>query len=352
MKRFLVLLLLGVCACLTVNVAAQSDLPALTDLDTGWNQLDTGGETTCATGTPYSFFVHPVQDNSKLLIYFQGGGACWNAFSCNPNGNSIYDSTVSADEVYTTGIFDLENPLNPVADYNMVFLPYCTGDVFTGSRTVQYSDTLTIEHQGYTNASAVLDWVYANFAEPSQIVVTGSSAGSLGSIYHAANIMAHYADTPVVQLGDGYVGLIPADAPIEDAWALEANLPESIREDVTGSGMDFAQMLYEATAKAFPQNILAEFSTNADEVQVLFYGFMGGTRAEVLAGIPAALADLQAELPNFRYFLAEGGLHTILAREEFYTVEADGVSVRDWLADLISADDVTTVPNVICCSAD
>src|SRR5690606_14481079 len=185
------------------TASAQADLLPPAALDAGWNQVDPGGETTCAAGTPYAFFVRPVEDSSRLLIYFQGGGACWNAFSCNPDNTSVYDPAVSGDDLYATGIFDLENPLNPMADFNMVFIPYCTGDVFTGSRTVDYSDTLTIAHQGYTNARAVLDWVYANFAQPSQVFITGSSAGSLGSIYHTADIMAQYAGVPVVQLGDG-----------------------------------------------------------------------------------------------------------------------------------------------------
>lgn len=351
MKRLVfILILLGLGLPLTAS--AQSDLPTLGELDAGWNQIDAGGETTCATGTPYAFFVRPAEASSKLLIYFQGGGACWNAFSCNPASTSVYDSAVSADDVYTTGIFDLQNPLNPVADYNMVFIPYCTGDVFTGSRIVAYSDTLTIAHQGYTNARAVLDWVYANFTQPSQVLVTGSSAGSLGSIYHTADIMAQYAGVPVVQLGDGYVGLIPENAPIQDAWSIEANLSDVVRADVAGAGADFTQALYRATATAFPQNIVAEFTTVADDVQVLFYGFMGGRRADVLAGIPAAIDDLQADLPNFRGFVAAGSLHTILARPEFYTLEAEGVSIRDWVAQLLTAEDVREVANVNCCAGD
>jgi hypothetical protein len=337
---------------LPLTASAQADLLPLAALDAGWNQVDPGGETTCAAGTPYAFFVRPVEDSSRLLIYFQGGGACWNAFSCNPDNTSVYDPAVSGDDLYATGIFDLENPLNPVADFNMVFIPYCTADVFTGSRTVDYSDTLTIAHQGYTNARAVLDWVYANFTQPSQVFITGSSAGSLGSIYHTADIMAQYAGVPVVQLGDGYVGLIPENAAIQDAWMIEANLSDVVRADVAGTGADFTQALYQATAQAFPQNTLAQFTTVADDVQVLFYGFMGGRRADVLAGIPATIEDLQADLPNFRGFVAEGSLHTILARPEFYTLEADGVTIRDWVAQLLTAEDVREVANVNCCAGD
>jgi hypothetical protein len=44
---------------------------------TGWQQIDGGDGTGCAFGTPYSFFHRPGADAARLLIYFQGGGACW-----------------------------------------------------------------------------------------------------------------------------------------------------------------------------------------------------------------------------------------------------------------------------------
>ncbi|MBZ0291294.1 MAG: pectinacetylesterase family protein, partial [Anaerolineae bacterium] len=196
---------------LGVPAAAQPDLPNLADLqpDT-WNRIDPGGDTICAESTPYAFFVRPVSESNHLLIYFQGGGACWNTFTCGTM--STFDPSVAADEVYTGGIFDLENPANPLLDYNMVFIPYCTADVFTGNRSVTYGDDLTIEHRGYVNTQAVLNWAYEQFPQPSQVLVTGSSAGALGAIFHAADIMAHYADVPVIQLGDGYVGLLPENA--------------------------------------------------------------------------------------------------------------------------------------------
>ncbi|MBZ0297690.1 MAG: hypothetical protein K8L99_34355, partial [Anaerolineae bacterium] len=95
---------------------------------------------------------------------------------------------------------------------------------------------------------------------------------------------------------------------------------------------------YTSTANAFPQNTLAEFSTKDDETQALFYGFMGGDDEEAVKGIPITLRALADELPNFRYFMAEGTQHTILARPEFYTTSVDGVAMRDWLAALLAGE--------------
>jgi len=62
MKYFvLALLLLG-----TISVQAQSELPGLNSLDSGWNTIATDG--VCSTGTAYQFFAKPSADNSNLLI--------------------------------------------------------------------------------------------------------------------------------------------------------------------------------------------------------------------------------------------------------------------------------------------
>ncbi len=348
-SRFYVYLLGLVLFCLlplSNVVPAQLTLPAWDDLEPGmWHRLDPGGETTCAARTPYAFFARPVEESDKLMLYFQGGGACWNSFMCNiAGGTATFDSTVSEDEVHPNGIFDFENPANPIADYNIVFLPYCTGDVFTGSQTVEYSETVTVEHQGYTNTRVVLDWVYENFENPTQVFVTGSSAGSLGAIFHAADIMKQYADTPVIQLGDGLVGLFTERGAEDTAvWGLTENMAEALREADGLPADEFTSGLYIATARAFPDNIVAQFTTAADNTQVLFYTLMGGTQADALAGIPDSLMLIEEAVPNFRSYLAAGDLHTILARPEFYTLETNGITMRDWLAGLLEGEAVGNV---------
>ena len=347
MRRvYLIGLLLLLAALAGLSVAAQPDLPALAELEPGvWNTLEPGGETTCATGTPYSFFVRPVQDSNNLLIYFQGGGACWNTFMCNvAGGTAMFDATVTDDDAYNSGLFDFDHPANPVTDYNVVFLPYCTGDVYTGGETVQYSDSLTIEHQGYTNTRAVLEWVYQNFEDPAQVFVTGSSAGSLGSIFHAANIMENYPDARVVHLGDGFAGLLTETGEEDIAvWGLSKNYSETLQQGEELPDVSFTNWLYLTTARAFPGNTLAQFTTAEDSTQVLFYTLMGGTQADALSGIADSVTLLAEEVPNFRYYIAPGSLHTVLPRPEFYTLETNGVTVRDWLAALLAGEDVENI---------
>ena len=122
------------------------------------------------------------------------------------------------------GIFAADNPANPFQDYSVVYIPYCTGDVHLGDVEQTYgvaaledpsqaeegvnpdAHEVTIRHRGHHNAMTVLSWVYDNFDSPETIFVTGSSAGSIPSPYYAAHLKTQYADSRVVQLGDGSGG--------------------------------------------------------------------------------------------------------------------------------------------------
>ena len=41
-----------------------------------WNEIFPEGDTICARGTPFSFFVHPGTVD-RVVVDFMGGGACW-----------------------------------------------------------------------------------------------------------------------------------------------------------------------------------------------------------------------------------------------------------------------------------
>jgi len=137
MKYFvLALLLLG-----SVSAQAQSELPGLDSLDSGWNTIATDG--VCSTGTPYQFFAKSSADNGNLLIFFNGGGGCWFGEACDldsqPNIHSPFAEMAQNDPANSQGIFNFENRANPFSDFAMVFLPYCTGDVQERNLHVRYS---------------------------------------------------------------------------------------------------------------------------------------------------------------------------------------------------------------------
>ncbi len=347
-RRALILILVGLMVVGGAAARAQGDdvfLPPFTHLPPGWHILKPGGQTACADGSPYSFLVYRGRSD-RLLIYFQGGGACWDNITCRDTHN--YDSRVDLVESNDNpvrqgdgmGIFDLDNPANPFADFSVIYIPYCTGDMHMGDNIVDYDETAgqyMVLHRGAPNARDVLDWVYRSISDPESIVVLGCSAGGMGAAYHAPFIMAHYPDVPVVVLADsagGYRGDLSA---LFTAWRTTNILPGWIPgfAGSTPQTMTFAR-LFTAPASAYPAATFAQFNSAGDMTQA-YYNSLGINGAEPLRQTLAAnLWDIHHSAPNFYSYTVEGDIHCLLPRPEFYEFAADGVPFRDWVAALVN----------------
>ena len=191
MKKYSILVVLLFFVA-TIITSAQADLPSLAELEDGWNVIPTGGM--CSAGTPYQFYSRESTTSDNLMVFFNGGGACWFGQACDlesePNIHFPFADMDQNNPGLGSGVFELENPDNPFADYDMVFIPYCTGDVHIGSGERDYTytnadgeeTTVTTFHNGYENVSVVLNWTYENFSSPESVLVTGSSAGAIGVI--------------------------------------------------------------------------------------------------------------------------------------------------------------------------
>ena len=134
----------------------------------------------CIAGTDYSVFTRQG-DPKKLLIFLQGGGACWQGFnSCNILAEA---QTPPAEGPYP-GVFDSTGPGNPFADYSIVYMPYCDGSTFSGDNDVKldpdFGFGLTRHHRGLRNVSAGMDVAAEMFPKAQQITVMGHSAGGVG----------------------------------------------------------------------------------------------------------------------------------------------------------------------------
>jgi hypothetical protein len=332
------------------EIARFSTLPALADLQSGWNQISPGGATSCARGGQYSFFVRRAESN-KLLIYFEGGGACYDAETCRPGSQHFDDSidpAYQADNpaLKRAGVFDLSQARNPFVDYNIVFVSYCTGDAFMVHRQVSYQlsgEAFTIDHVGFDNTQAVLSWTYQNFSQPEKVFVIGCSAGVVGSAFLSPYIMEEYKPLPIVVLGDSGGGYL--DGPpqlLRDLGALDVT-PDWIPAygNLTPENFHTAD-LFIIPALFYPQNTLALLDTVDDSTQSEIVARVGGNLT--LQGlIQSNVQALQAAAPNIRAYTGPGDYHCITMQPNFYAYEAKGVRLVDWLADLEAGKTVSDV---------
>lgn len=360
MKRLTFALVLAL--SMALPLLAQ-DQPSFDDLPAGeWTRIPVP-QAICMYNTDYSFFVRPAeQPTNKLMIYFEGGGACWDGFTCASKGQFASAYEVTDDEMagYTQGIFDYSNPNNPVRDYHAVFLPYCSGDVHSGASVQTFDvppgvDTkdliiedgkITILFNGFQNSAGVLEWVYNNFAAPEQVFVTGCSAGGYGASTHAPFIMQHYANTEVVLLSDAANGVTPRNWIGFQTWDILANNPDFVAglNGVTSERYN-TTLRFREMAKAFPQNRFAQFNTFLDAVQIGFYGLLIGTpvNQENFSQIGprwgtqmwANTLSLETANPNFYSYTAGGLDHCITPYDYFYEYEVQGVRFDQWVASLL-----------------
>ena len=223
--------------------------------------VEPGGETVCSRGTPFRFFVRGGRSD-RVIIDFQGGGACWSELTCSIAGSLFKEEAGDLEDLeglmnagFLKGIYD-PDPANPFHDWTLVHVPYCTGDIHWGNATHDYGNGLVIEHKGYVNARAALDWVYERFESPEEIFVTGCSAGAYGSILHSAYVAEHYPDSTVSVLADSGCGII-TESFLNDSmpnWGAQQNIPpfiESLQRPIPELTLSD---LYIAVAEHFPQH--------------------------------------------------------------------------------------------------
>lgn len=338
---------------------------SLPDLVTGeWTQLAGSTETVCANGSEFNYFGYKGTEN-KLVIDFQGGGACWDGLTCSssyaePNAllpDGVYVDRVSVGlETEPAGIYDHDHALNPVKDWYHVFIPYCTGDLHVGNNSASYTNPITqqaftVEHKGGVNAGFVLDWVFDNFESPETIFITGCSAGAYGAAFWTDSIKAQYPDTQVYQMGDCGAGVSTDQfaALLNASWNISATLPD-LTFDANGTTNAYIQ-----TANKYKDSLkMAQYNSTFDSTQIAFYALATGNfnpsqeEAAQLAGawslaMQTSLATISAQTKNFSSFTKTGQKHCIITDNEFYMVEESGETLISWLSAYLKGDDV---PNI------
>ena len=320
-----------------------------------WEAVAPGGETICSDGSPYRFFVHRGDPN-RLLIEFEGGGACWSGSTCEAdvyNRKVLSDPEAARQAGQLQGIYDRTNPANPLKDYTHVYIPYCTGDLHWGNATATYTSVsgspYVVQHKGAVNAATALNWAGANVPAPSQVVVAGCSAGGYGAALWSAKIARAYPGARMVELADSAAGVVPegffattlASWNVVDAWP--GFIPDLALDRVDPMTLTLPK-LYTSVSSFFPTASFSQFNNRSDTVQIFFYALSKGTIAATdaidwSAKMVSNVEQISAASPNFRAYLAPGTEHCVINRPSFYTQAVSGRKFSDWVTSLLTGAD-------------
>jgi hypothetical protein len=291
-----------------------------------WLKVELPG-TVCGNGSQYKFFVNYKEGAKDLLVMLEPGGACWDFDGCSGNTDlgaahpdGIPDDLMKPGS-QNAGISPLirrEVP-GPTADFNMVFLPYCTGDVHTGNNVIVYQDPkgqapdLEFHHNGHGNVMAATEWMNEQFTDVDRLLVTGCSAGGAGAI-----INYHFFRAGITSAQRGY--LLDDSGPIFPSTGWSAPLHTKIREswDVDSVlvhlppgyeiGDDFG-VLNTHLADLYPEDRLstAYFQRDYNYSRYSYENFYeANAKADVLdywADDTKKLIDLYATRDNLGYYL-------------------------------------------------
>ena len=292
----------------------------------------------CSDGSPFTYFVRPG-DPDKVLLFLQGGGACFNAETCSPQ-NPLYKPTTAGDDPnqLTAGIFDATATNNPFAGYSVVYVPYCTGDVHIGNTTHDYGNGVVVEHRGYANVSAAMDTLVERFAAARQVVIAGSSAGSIGTPLYAGLLAERMPAAKLTVLADGsgaYPDVPVMNETIGSVWGVGSILPDwpeyrGLRPDQVSIPGMFIQ-----SGRHNPNIVFARYDYAFDQTQEFFAGIAGVPPDRLVELIDRNEAQIEAAGVTIHSYTAPGDAHTILELPTFYTEEVNGTKLVDWVQQLL-----------------
>lgn len=286
----------------------------------------------CLDGSAYNMATRD-QGSQDLVIFLQGGGACW---------SELCQASRSAPPgLPSVGILDPELATNPVRDWNQVYLPYCDGGLHASDKDNDYDNDGEVENpqRGLHNLSAALDVAAGAFPAPRRILLTGISGGAFGTTFALPLVRSLYPDVPIELVNDSGLGVSRPNDPdylrlLMSDWNQTAFIPESCANCIPSDGhlSDYLDWQLDQD----PNVRRAFMSYTRDTVIGTVFLGIGGEAFET-ALFPELMQMESAHPDRVRYWAADGAGHTFLLNG--LEVTAGGVSALDWVTAMLEGSD-------------
>lgn len=352
-----------------------------------WLSFEPEG-TTCADGTQYRYFIKFREQSENVLVVFEGGGACWSWETCTAaegtlaalGVNCVFDDNDEycipydyADRYFgipdnlplddyapllsgfkwlglnngrasIDTVLPLANaakgpdgtPVSPMHDWNIVFVPYCTADLYSGNRIAEYvnpsdpTDITTFRHVGLQNTLKVAEDLNKKFPTVPEFAMNGCSAGGAGvtatfpffrSRMKGIEQAYVFSDAgPFFPTATGESPSEPLHAAVRQAWdvssifsMLAAEYPERNIEEP-----EHISDIYRLLSENFPEDRFSVAHTQTDfnyslYSYITFHEGFNDYRARTSSDAKTiyefwkkdndALVEVLEELPNFTYYM-------------------------------------------------
>lgn len=285
----------------------------------------------CANGEATGVAVNALPTSKTLVLYLQGGGACWDGATCfgpvpsaeHIRGGYGYPELTREENLWGILPIQRDSADNPFADAAMAFVPYCTGDVHVGTHATRHRfgfEERTIHHVGATNLDAFLKRLVPTFPLVTRVVLAGASAGGFGAAANQERVQLAFSQARVDVLDDSGPLINPTAGRLRQwqaAWQIA--WPSGCADCADGpTGLRRHLM------RRFPDAHVALAVYESDSV-LAYYTDLNPPQFE------AALGDALAafsEARNHHVFVVPGSAHVVLAAPQ---TRVKGIAFKDWL---------------------
>jgi hypothetical protein len=330
--------------------SAPAGLPMGADHAWTWHEFP---DAFCRDGSRATIAVSPSQGSKKLMIFLEGGGACFDALSClaNPaNTSGLFKIEKNA------GLFNRTRAENPVGNWNYVYVPYCTGDVHAGTNAEGSVQGVqgTQKFVGYDNMSAYLKRIVPTFPDTERVLFVGSSAGGFGAAANVPQVLRAFPKAAGNLIDDSGPPMPENVLPSclqqkwRDTWGLRGSMLKECGEDCPDDSnfvFDFGLHL----AKIYSKSMAGTIEAAEDGIIRSFFGAgANDCTSSILSLTPAisgadftegllAFRDAVSEYPNFGTYYPPGTQHTWLSDDtSVYDTSVNGVKLVDWVRGIVT----------------
>ena len=160
----------------------------------------------------------------------------------------------------------------------------CTGDGDLGDITRQYSPGLTVEHNGFVNGSAALNYLAEHYPDATQVVVVGNTGGSVAAPIYGGLVADLLPDAQVTVFGGGS-GHWPDDPELNaeilgELWGVYRTMPDwEVNDGLTAGDWGMPRFWIQA-GRHDPDIVMARFDFAYDR-----------NAARVLESLGVAIVD-------------------------------------------------------------
>ncbi|RDV37897.1 hypothetical protein DV096_12365 [Bradymonadaceae bacterium TMQ3] len=272
------------------DVSADVDITP-TPVEDGWvyQPLE---NTFCGGGGPAGLGLNLNEASTDLVIFLNGGGACWDAASCYVLNAAVniegeYTAAKFASEVrplIASGLFDREDEANPWPDASYAFVPYCTADLHSGDAIKNhdaFQPERMVHHKGAVNMARYLAYLSEELPRIERVWMLGASAGGYGATLNFWRVEEAFPGAEAHLLADS----APFVQPGEGRWGIWQNVWEMTLPPECEGCEARADAIPAAVGAAHPDSRIGLLAFEDDAVIAVFFAiglFDMGARTRAL----------------------------------------------------------------------